>query len=193
MKPGTKVRVKRRGSFGQSTSGVVMSHDGRRCDVQLSDGEIVTVGASQVSLPEGRTERRKVTALPVLEREPPTRSGARGASLTFPQPKHEVVRDPSYLSFVAGHACCACVPGPLREGLSEAHHWGPRGTGQKTDDTRTVPLCRAHHDEWHDTGWIEAIVRRDAEVPPRRATTSRFENVIVSLFCAWHLRHQESA
>jgi hypothetical protein len=46
--------------------------------------------------------------------------------------------------------CAWChAPGP-----SDPHHWGSRGVGQKTDDFRTLPLCRKHHDEFHARGMI---------------------------------------
>lgn len=58
----------------------------------------------------------------------------------FKQPP--AARSPKYLSFVRDHACCFCQRG----GRSEAHHYGPRGMSQKTDDYRSVPACRECHD-----------------------------------------------
>jgi hypothetical protein len=63
-------------------------------------------------------------------------------------------RSPAYLAFVREHACCACGA----EGPSDAHHFGPRGLGEKTDDFRTAPLCRRCHDEWHARGFIYAAI-----------------------------------
>lgn len=59
-------------------------------------------------------------------------------------------RSPRYLAFVRDEECCICAAPPP----SDPHHIGPRGMGQKTDDTRAVPLCRRHHDEYHATGRI---------------------------------------
>jgi hypothetical protein len=59
-------------------------------------------------------------------------------------------RSNGYLEFVRSEECCICsAPAP-----SDPHHIGPRGMGSKTDDTRTVPLCRRHHDEYHRTSAI---------------------------------------
>jgi len=55
-------------------------------------------------------------------------------------------RAPHYLAFVRQLPCCVCgSPEP-----NDPHHWGPRGMGSKTDDFRTVPLCRRCHDRIHD-------------------------------------------
>jgi hypothetical protein len=62
----------------------------------------------------------------------------------IPKPARPV-RSRRYLAFVRSHPCCSC--GALAP--SEAHHWGPRAVGEKTDDLRTVPLCRRCHDAWH--------------------------------------------
>lgn len=54
-------------------------------------------------------------------------------------------QSPKYLAFVRAHPCCLCgAPGP-----SHAHHQGPRGMSQKTDDYRTIPLCDVDHDGVH--------------------------------------------
>ena len=37
--------------------------------------------------------------------------------------------------------------------VSDAHHVPTRGAGGKDGDT--VPLCRAHHQEWHSIGEAE--------------------------------------
>ena len=71
------------------------------------------------------------------------------------------LRSRAFLDFVRRHPCCACpapadFPDPLIEEEADlavdAHHQGPRGVGQKTDDLRAVPLCRRCHDGLHDTG-----------------------------------------
>lgn len=55
-------------------------------------------------------------------------------------------RAPHYLAFVRGLDCAFCgAPAP-----SEAHHFGPRAVGQKTDDYRTVPACQKCHAAKHD-------------------------------------------
>lgn len=54
-------------------------------------------------------------------------------------------RAPHYLAFVRQQNCCRCGADPR----SDPDHIGPRGMGQKTDDYRTVPLCRRCHDLRH--------------------------------------------
>lgn len=57
-------------------------------------------------------------------------------------------RSPQYLAYIRAMACCVCgAPGP-----SDPSHHGRRGLGQKTDDYRTIPLCRADHDRFHARG-----------------------------------------
>lgn len=52
-----------------------------------------------------------------------------------------------YLNHIRQMPCCVCfAPGP-----SDPHHYGPRGTGQKTSDYLVVPLDRKCHDAFHNT------------------------------------------
>lgn len=76
-----------------------------------------------------------------------------------PIPKTPPKRDRKYLEHVRARPCCVCGSSPP----NDAHHFGPRGMGQKTDDRRTVPLCRQHHDEWHTRGTIGWRVRDAVE------------------------------
>lgn len=52
-----------------------------------------------------------------------------------------------YINEIRLKPCAFC----FREGPSDPHHYGPGGMGTKCSDYRTIPLCRAHHDEWHST------------------------------------------
>lgn len=61
-------------------------------------------------------------------------------------------RSEEYLAMVRQFPCCRCGAGP-----AEPHHWGPRGKAQKTDDFRTIPLCRACHDAFHRGEWGSPI------------------------------------
>jgi hypothetical protein len=52
--------------------------------------------------------------------------------------------------------CVVCGSRP-----SEAHHRTGGGTGTKTSDRQTMPLCTAHHRQLHDLnghfrGWLKA-------------------------------------
>ena len=49
-------------------------------------------------------------------------------------------------AFVRSHACCVCD----RPGPSDPHHHPSRGAGGTSADL--VPLCRAHHNEFHRRG-----------------------------------------
>jgi len=49
---------------------------------------------------------------------------------------------PHYLEFVRQQNCCRCGAEPR----VDPDHIGPRGLSQKTDDYRTIPLCRRCHD-----------------------------------------------
>lgn len=56
-------------------------------------------------------------------------------------------RSEKYLQFVASYSCLVCGQ------ISEPHHAiGKRGTGLKPSDFGCVPLCRAHHDDFHRVG-----------------------------------------
>lgn len=59
-------------------------------------------------------------------------------------------RSEPYLAYVRRHPCMWCeAPGP-----SDPDHVGPHGMAQKADDFRTVPMCRAHHEERHRRGRV---------------------------------------
>jgi hypothetical protein len=63
-------------------------------------------------------------------------------------------RDKQHLRFVASHPCLICGRTP-----SDAHHLRfaqPRAMGLKSSDEFTVPLCRTHHRQNHQTGREEA-------------------------------------
>jgi hypothetical protein len=79
--------------------------------------------------------------------------------MMLPKPPRPT-RSRVYLDYVRSHACCnpTCgMPEP-----SEAHHYGPRGYGQKTDDHRTVPLCHGCHSAWHNKSTLPGFDRSEA-------------------------------
>jgi hypothetical protein len=68
--------------------------------------------------------------------------------LAIPEPKRR--RDKSHLRFVASQPCLICGRHP-----SDPHHLRfaqPRALGLKVSDEFTVPLCRTHHRQLHQTG-----------------------------------------
>lgn len=68
--------------------------------------------------------------------------------LPFGEPKR--IRDKAHLKFVASQPCLVCGRQP-----ADAHHLRfaqPRALGLKVSDEFTVPLCRGHHRQLHQTG-----------------------------------------
>jgi hypothetical protein len=60
------------------------------------------------------------------------------------------VRDKDHLRYVAAQPCILCSRSP-----ADAHHIRfaqPRALGAKVSDEFTVPLCRDHHRELHNSG-----------------------------------------
>ncbi len=77
---------------------------------------------------------------------------ARAELQAVPKPL-KPARSRVYLVFIREKACCHC----RANGPSDPHHYGARGTGQKTDDFRCVPLCRKCHDHFHDHGTLPGM------------------------------------
>jgi hypothetical protein len=70
------------------------------------------------------------------------------SQLTIAEPKR--LRDKAHLKFVASQPCLVCGRQP-----SDPHHLRfaqPRAIGLKVSDEFTVPLCRGHHRQVHQTG-----------------------------------------
>jgi len=70
------------------------------------------------------------------------------SQLAIAEPKR--LRDKAHLKFVASQPCLVCGRRP-----SDPHHLRfaqPRAIGLKVSDEFTVPLCRGHHRELHQTG-----------------------------------------
>jgi len=68
--------------------------------------------------------------------------------LTIAEPKR--LRDKAHLRFVASQPCLVCGRQP-----ADPHHLRfaqPRALGLKVSDEFTVPLCRGHHRQVHQTG-----------------------------------------
>ena len=76
--------------------------------------------------------------------------------MLLPRPARR--REPGHLRYVATQPCLLCGRTP-----SDAHHLKfaqPRAMGRKVSDEFTVPLCRTHHRQLHDSGneiawWID--------------------------------------
>ncbi len=88
--------------------------------------------------------------MPALERKvPPINSAEIDKSvLTIGAAKRH--RDKAHLRFVASQPCLLCNREP-----SDPHHLRfaqPQGLGMKVGDEFTVPLCRTHHRQLHQSG-----------------------------------------
>jgi DNA recombination protein Rad52 len=70
------------------------------------------------------------------------------SQLAIAEPKR--LRDKAHLKFIASQPCLICGRRP-----SDPHHLRfaqPRAIGRKVSDEFTVPLCRGHHRQLHQTG-----------------------------------------
>jgi hypothetical protein len=79
------------------------------------------------------------------------------SQLAIAEPKR--LRDKAHLKFVASQPCLVCGRQP-----SDPHHLRfaqPRAIGLKVSDEFTVPLCRGHHRQVHQSGdekaWWESF------------------------------------
>ena len=84
--------------------------------------------------------------------------------LAFPEPRR--VRDKDHLRYVAVQPCLLCSTTPL-----DPHHLRfaqPRAMARKVGDDFTVPLCRKHHRDLHDSGneaaWWHAMGTEPLEI-----------------------------
>lgn len=56
------------------------------------------------------------------------------------------MKDPKYLTWIRSLPCLICQHhGERQQYPTEAHHYGPRGLGQKVPDRQAIPLCIDHH------------------------------------------------
>ena len=84
--------------------------------------------------------------------EEPKKDKIDKSQLAIGEPKR--LRDKVHLKFVASQPCLVCGRSP-----SDPHHLRfaqPRAIGLKVSDEFTVPLCRGHHRELHQTGTEKA-------------------------------------
>jgi DNA recombination protein Rad52 len=104
-------------------------------------------------------DEHAAAAAPPLAPAPPILSPAKidKSQLAIAEPKR--LRDKAHLKFVASQPCLVCGRQP-----SDPHHLRfaqPRAIGLKVSDEFTVPLCRGHHRQVHQTGdekaWWEKL------------------------------------
>lgn len=65
----------------------------------------------------------------------------------------------AYMRMIREQPCMVCECGP-----SEVHHFGKSGMALKCSDFLTVPLCREHHQEFHNTGRLGVFDRLTTEL-----------------------------
>jgi hypothetical protein len=102
------------------------------CCIEAGQSEVLLAGL-QKDTPQGKSENTGQIHKGVL---------------AIGRPKRR--RDKAHLIFVATQACLLCGRQP-----SDAHHLRfaqPRAMGMKVGDEFTVPLCRIHHRQAHQTG-----------------------------------------
>jgi hypothetical protein len=99
--------------------------------------------------------------------------------LAIAEPKR--LRDKAHLRFVASQPCLICGRQP-----SDPHHLRfaqPRAIGLKVSDEFTVPLCRGHHRQLHQTGnektWWENLNINALEIAKGLWEQSRAKNTTV--------------
>lgn len=74
------------------------------------------------------------------------------------------IESEAYLDHVRSYPCVAC-----RKPEADAHHIVTGGTGTKAHDLLTIPLCREHHNRWHDKG--KHTFCRKHDIRPFQETT----------------------
>jgi DNA recombination protein Rad52 len=90
--------------------------------------------------------------------------------LAIAEPKR--LRDKAHLQFVASHACLICGRQPCDP--HHVRHAQPRALGQKVSDEFTVPLCRGHHRQLHQTG-DEVAWWREHKIDPLKTARELWE------------------
>ncbi len=82
----------------------------------------------------------------------------------------------AYRKFITGQPCTVCG----QNWWIDPAHTGNRGRGQKSSDLSCIPLCRKHHDEYHQ-GHADFLIRHGIDLVQtiqdlqRRATACRID------------------
>ncbi len=138
--PGQEVEVKVGGSLGRWVAGkVIKATTGccgqRQCFEVLAGTQTLEVGSRELRRPR-RKQVANVAAAP--------QRGNRKARAVGTGNGRGPLRFPKYKSWVKTKPCIFCF-----EKADDPHHYGPKGTGQTTDDTRLTAVCRQCHDALH--------------------------------------------
>lgn len=64
-------------------------------------------------------------------------------------------RCPPFLKWLRGRACFLSHAGGCVGKICAAHFdpWGDKGIATKVSDCASLPICGAHHEEQHRSGW----------------------------------------
>ena len=175
------------GSPWQACEVVEVRRAGRTLDVRLrGPGTLVPdLPAKRVRFddPYARTPRRAPAPLADATRSSTsTRTPGRGI------PKARPLRSADYLAFVRLQRCARCR---TESRPRQAHHTrGPRGTGTKTDDFRSIALCAECHHDVH--GSHAGDVGEPGEIDRLRAELTIAEALNDTLI-AWLRQRAESS
>ena len=106
------------------------------------------------------------------------------SQLAIAEPKR--LRDKAHLKFVASQPCLVCGRQP-----SDPHHLRfaqPRAIDLKVSDEFTVPLCRGHHRQLHQTGnevaWWEDLQINAPEIARGLWEQTHPASAVGSIVCA---------
>ena len=97
---------------------------------------------------QAKQEKTNSAAAPLAPGVPLHPAKIDKSQLAIAEPKR--LRDKAHLKFVASQPCLVCGRQP-----SDPHHLRfaqPRAIGLKVSDEFTVPLCRGHHRQLHQSG-----------------------------------------
>lgn len=97
--------------------------------------------------------------------------------------------NPEYLRHVEARGCCMHWAGGCRGDVVAHHHGkseGGGGTSLKVSDYRTVPLCDAHHAEFHAGNLVDRFAYAQADARASQLELHFFKEMVRCLE-AWEM------
>ena len=138
--PGQDVEIEIGGSLGRWVPAQVVAVE-RECCGKSVYNVSTRNGRQLLALPERQLRRpRKADVGPVATAPKPKRARKHVRENNGREP----LRFDDYRRWVKAQPCIFC-----RRKADDPHHFGPKGMGQTTDDTRLTPVCRVAHDALH--------------------------------------------
>lgn len=157
-----QVKVLRHSEAGEAST----VPSGQEADVSARSGELEQPATSAPEIDTAKSAPAAPdltvapTAVPTAAPNGAMASAMAAAEAPSPMllPRPARRREPGHLRYVATQPCLLCGRTP-----SDAHHLKfaqPRAMSRKVSDEFTVPLCRTHHRQLHDSGneiawWID--------------------------------------